>query len=326
MEHPGGRAPFLVDDSPTELTIRLRTRFTLVRQSPSLPGGMEVVLRLNRATRFIFPHSLRPRIFALCCVSACFPLLALAGWQFARGAWDGFELAIVAGATLIGIAFILLAIDTLLILVRSATEAITAIDRRQASALRAVRRNELIGELVAGIDRVAEAARARIVTLDGAAYRDPLTGLWNRRGFLSQTAVAGEGAVALLDLDQFRAINEQYGRDAGDQVLREFAGFLARALRDRDVVARWGGVAFAIFFPATSEHDAGVILHRLTRRLAAGAVEGPDATPVSFSGGVVELGNGPLDQAMTRASEALSAAKRGGRDQVRVGRNHLRAV
>ena len=61
------------------------------------------------------------------------------------------------------------------------------------------------------------------------------------------------------------------------------------------------------------------------RRPAAGAVEGPDTTPVSFSGGVVELDGDPFDQAMTRASEALYAAKRGGRDQVRVGRNHLLA-
>lgn len=289
-------------------------------------GDGEAILRFDRATRFLFPRSLRVRLFVLCCGGALLPLLALAGWQAATGAIDWPTFGVVAGATLIGAAFILLAVDSVLIMVRSATQAITAIDRRQLSALRAVRRNDMIGELIAGIDRVAEAARARIVTLDGAAYRDPLTGLWNRRGFLSQAAVAGEGAVALLDLDQFKAINEQYGRDAGDQVLRDFAGFLARVLRSGDIVARWGGVAFAVFFPATSEHEAGVILHRLTRRLAAGAVEGPDTTPISFSGGVVDLGRDPLDQAMNRASEALYAAKRNGRDQVRVGRNHLRAV
>lgn len=283
-------------------------------------------MRFDRATRLIFPRSLKLRIFALCCVSAHLPLLGLVGWQMARDTIDSPALGIVFGATLIGIAFILLAIDSVLIMIRTATEAITAIDRRQLSALRAVRRNDMIGELIAGIDRVAEAARARIVTLDGAAYRDPLTGLWNRRGFLSQAAVVGEGAVALLDLDQFKAINEQYGRDAGDRVLRDFAGFLARVLRGGDIVARWGGVSFAVFLPATTEQEAGMILHRLTRRLAAGAVEGPDATPISFSGGVVDLGRDPLDQAMNRASEALYAAKRSGRDQVRVGRNHLRAV
>ncbi|MCW4460444.1 GGDEF domain-containing protein [Sphingomonas sp. BT-65] len=283
-------------------------------------------MRFDRARRPIFPRSLRPRIFALCCVSACLPLFALAIWQAARDAMDWSTLGIVLGATLIGIAFILLAIDSLLIMVRSATEAIASTNRRQLSAIRAVRRNEMFGELIAGIDRVAEAARARVVSLDSAAYRDPLTGLWNRRGFLSQTAVAGEGAVALLDLDQFKAINEQYGRDAGDQVLRDFAGFLSRVLRSGDIVARWGGVSFAVFFPATTEHEAGVILHRLTRRLAAGAVEGPDTIPVSFSGGVVDLEGDPFDQAVTRASEALSAAKRNGRDQVRVGRKHLRAV
>lgn len=282
-------------------------------------------MRFYRATRFIFPRSLRPRIFTLCCVSASLPLLALAGWQGASGALDWPTLGVVFGATIVAVAFILLAIDSLLIMIRSATEAITSIERRQLSALRAVRRSDMIGELIAGIDRVAEAARGRIVTLDSAAYRDPLTGLWNRRGFLSQTAVVGNGAVALLDLDQFKAINEQYGRDAGDQVLRDFAGFLARVLRRDDIVGRWGGVAFAVFFPATTEHDAGVILHRLTRRLAAGAVEGPDTTPVSFSGGVVNLEGDTFDRAMSRASEALYAAKRGGRDQVRVGRNHLLA-
>ncbi|WP_423602787.1 GGDEF domain-containing protein [Sphingomonas sp. MS122] len=283
-------------------------------------------MRFDRARRPIFPRSLRPRIFALCCVSAALPLVALALWQAARSALDWPALGVVLGATLIGIAFILLAIDSLLIVARSASEAIASTNRRQLSAIRAVRRNELLGELIAGIDRVAQAAGARVVSLDSAAYRDPLTGLWNRRGFLSQTAVAGEGAVALLDLDQFKAINEQYGRDAGDQVLRDFAGFLSRVLRSGDIVARWGGVAFAVFFPATSEQEAGVILHRLTRRLAAGAVEGPDTIPVSFSGGVVDLEGEPFDQAVTRASEALYAAKRNGRDQVRVGRKHLRAV
>jgi diguanylate cyclase (GGDEF)-like protein len=201
---------------------------------------------------------------------------------------------------------------------------VAALEQEQSDALRDVQSGDMLGELIAGVERAAEATRTRIATLDSAAHRDALTGLWNRRGFLTQAAVAGQGAVALVDLDRFKSINDLHGHDAGDLVLRDFGAFLDRSVRRSDVAARWGGEEFAILFPDAGEVEAATILHRMTRRLAAGAVDGPDGTPISFSAGVVELDGDSIEAAMTRADAALYAAKHGGRDQIRVGEAHER--
>ncbi len=279
-------------------------------------------MRFYQATTFLFPNSLRLRMFTVCFIGTHTPLLTFAGWQFTVGAIDWPELSILLVATLVGTVFTLLAIDGLLAPIRAATAAVATLERDQMAALKAVHSGDMLGDLIAGVDRAAEATRARVATLDSVAHRDQLTGLWNRRGFLTQTSMSGSGALALLDLDRFKQINDLHGHPAGDEVLKDFAAFLRRCVRRDDVVGRWGGEEFAVLFPHAGEHEAATILHRMSRRLSAGAVEGPDATPVSFSGGVIELAGDTVEQAMTRADAALYAAKRGGRDQVRVGAAH----
>ncbi|MBX3595218.1 GGDEF domain-containing protein [Sphingomonas sp.] len=281
-------------------------------------------MRFYRATRFLFPESLRMRMFAICFVGTHVPLLAFAAWQFGSGAADWEAVWVLLGATLIGTAFTLFAIDGMLAPVRMATNAVAALERDQLAALATVRGNDMLSDLLAGVDRATVATQARIATLDSAAHHDPLTGTWNRRGFLTQTAVAGAGAVAIVDIDWFKTINDLHGHDAGDQVLREFAGFLVRGVRRDDVVARWGGEEFVVYFPGIGEREAAEIIHRLTRRLGAGAIEGPDGMRVSFSAGVVDLDGDQIEAAVVRADAALYAAKRGGRDQVRVGFAHAR--
>lgn len=281
-------------------------------------------MRFYKATLFLFPNSIRMRMFAVCFVGTHLPLLTFAGWQFATGVLDWTALSVLLAATLAGTVFTLIAIDGLLAPVRAATEAVAALERDQTAALREISSSDMLGELIAGVDRATEAARMRIATLDSAAHRDVLTGLWNRRGFLTQSATVTNGAVALVDLDRFKAINDLHGHDAGDDVLRDFAAFLSRAVRRSDCVARWGGEEFAVLFPDLSEVEAATILHRMTRRLAAGAVDAPDGTPVSFSAGVIELNEDSIQAAMSRADAALYAAKHGGRDQIRVGEAHER--
>lgn len=282
------------------------------------------MLRFYKATQFLFPGSIRLRMFSVCFVGTHLPLLTFAVWQFTTGAIDWTDLSILLGATLIGTVFTLLAIDGLLAPVRAATQAVATLEQDQMTALRDAGGGDMLSELIAGVDRATEATRMRIATLDSAAHRDPLTGLWNRRGFLTQSVTSHDGAMALIDLDRFKAINDRHGHDAGDAVLRDFAAFLARGVRRRDCVARWGGEEFAVLFPEMSVAEAGTILHRLTRRLAAGAVDAPDGTPVSFSAGVVDLLGMSVDEAMPRADAALYAAKHGGRDQIRVGEAHER--
>lgn len=264
-------------------------------------------------------------MLAVCFAGTHTPLLAFVGWQVGAGTVDWPELTLLLLATLVGTAFTLVAIDGLLAPVRAATASVAALERDQLDALEAVRCGDILGELIAGVERATQATRMRVATLDRVAHRDPLTALWNRRGFLTQTRLLQGGAIALLDIDRFKSINDRFGHPAGDEVLKNFARFIARGARHNDYVARWGGEEFVILFPDASDQDATVILQRMMADLAGGAVETPDAIPVTFSAGVVDLDGETVEMAIARADAALYAAKHGGRNQIRVGETHERA-
>lgn len=282
-------------------------------------------MRFYKATRFLFPSSLRLRMFTICFIGTHIPLLAFAAWQFSTGKTDWPDLGIVLAATLMGTVFTLFGIDGLLAPVRAATQAVQSLEREQAEALEAVSEGDMLTELLAGVTRASEATKMRVAALDMAAHRDPLTGLLNRRGFLARVEHAGDGTVALIDLDKFKSVNDSFGHDAGDAILQDFAAFLARGVRKGDCVGRWGGEEFAVFFPATEESEAAGILQRLCRRLGNGLIERPDGAPMTCSGGIVALDGEPLRIAIARADAALYAAKRSGRNQLRVGDGHILA-
>jgi diguanylate cyclase (GGDEF)-like protein/PAS domain S-box-containing protein len=99
------------------------------------------------------------------------------------------------------------------------------------------------------------------------ALRDPLTGLLNRRGFEQRAAAciaeSSQGAVLYLDLNQFKSINDRFGHQAGDALLKAFGHRLEFCLRPEDVLARLGGDEFAIVLPGVSLEDAKHVAQRL---------------------------------------------------------------
>jgi diguanylate cyclase (GGDEF)-like protein len=114
-----------------------------------------------------------------------------------------------------------------------------------------------------------------IATLRRSAAEDPLTGLGNRLAFADTlrtwVGASGEtGAVALLDVDGFKAVNDTFGHLEGDRVLIELADALRDAVRPEDGVFRLGGDEFAVVLPGTSEAEAVLIADRL--RMASGMV------------------------------------------------------
>ena len=114
---------------------------------------------------------------------------------------------------------------------------------------------------------------ARLQVYRAMAYRDPLTALWNRRFFeerlneeLSRSQRAGLGrrfSVMVLDLNDFKATNDQYGHPVGDAVLRDVGEFLVTHLRHHDVACRTGGDEFSVLLPDLSGEDCGHLIDRM---------------------------------------------------------------
>jgi diguanylate cyclase (GGDEF)-like protein len=158
------------------------------------------------------------------------------------------------------------------------------------------------------------------------ATRDALTGLLNRRAMVELLArehpriERGQGplAVALLDIDWFKRINDGFGHGAGDEVLRRFATTVQAQLRAADALARWGGEEFLLLMPGTSVDDARTVLDRLRAAVAEGGFEQiAPGLQVTFSAGLVAVQEGETqDAAIDRADRALYRAKQGGRNRV----------
>jgi diguanylate cyclase (GGDEF)-like protein len=125
------------------------------------------------------------------------------------------------------------------------------------------------------------------------AYRDPLTGLWNRRYFeervkeeFSRSRRAGgerRFSVLVIDLNQFKDINDQYGHQAGDVLLKWVGDFLVGHLRTHDVPCRTGGDEFMVLLPDLSARDCRPVISRLRERLAE--INTTRSIPVSLSVG-----------------------------------------
>jgi len=153
------------------------------------------------------------------------------------------------------------------------------------------------------------------------ALQDPLTGLPNRRALdlrLREISASTSGqpcAVALIDLDRFKAVNDARSHAAGDAVLRAVASSLRTALRAQDLVVRYGGDEFVVVLPATTLAVAQAALTRATRAVAALPVD--TGAGVTMSVGVVRMPlAGAPDAALEAADAAMYRAKRAGGNRV----------
>lgn len=160
--------------------------------------------------------------------------------------------------------------------------------------------------------------------LQRQARTDGLTAIANRAGYLEQTkrlaSLARRNgmsiALALIDLDHFKRVNDTHGHLVGDEVLREFAELLQHTLRGTDVLGRWGGEEFAITLPDTNPAGARIALKKFRDALKERALSSKKLT-ISFSAGVTELDPyAALDQAIDAADALLYAAKDSGRDVI----------
>jgi len=158
------------------------------------------------------------------------------------------------------------------------------------------------------------------------ATSDVLTGIYNRRGFQDAAERALRNAqrqqqplaVVVADIDNFKAINDRHGHDAGDRALRHFATRLERLVRRGDLVGRIGGEEFALLLVNTRARNAVEVVERIRRDIAAMPVEGATSISMTASFGITDLRPGDISLAalMSRADRALYRSKLEGRDRV----------
>jgi two-component system cell cycle response regulator len=197
--------------------------------------------------------------------------------------------------------------------------------------MRPIDKNELLARVRTQIrkKRYTERLRDNVQQSIEMAITDGLTGLYNRRYMESHLGDAGGAGgrrgkpltVLVLDIDYFKSINDTYGHDAGDDVLREFATRIKKSIRGIDLACRYGGEEFVIVMPETDMAVATLVAERMRRRIAG--------EPFPIEQGAKAHRGHDLDRAsprsarddtaatiLKRADQALYRAKRDGRNRV----------
>lgn len=162
----------------------------------------------------------------------------------------------------------------------------------------------------------------KIGKLKFEAQTDPMTGLYNRRGLattLEPIAQLGQPfAVIALDIDHFKLINDTYGHDVGDEVIKQLATQIRDSSRDTDILCRIGGEEFLMLLPGTTLYVAAQVASRLRHNVEMMKIE--NIRPITISLGVAYWsGEGMPEDALKLADEALYRAKQRGRNRVEIG-------
>jgi diguanylate cyclase len=182
-----------------------------------------------------------------------------------------------------------------------------------------------------------DALESELKRLSSEVSTDPLTQIANRRGLVqafeaerarserANHATNGSGGaglcVGLLDIDNFKMLNDKLGHGAGDEALKALAQVVTKTLRPTDVVARYGGEEFVVLLPETAVEEGQQILTRLQRSLTGGLFMHEDKKVlVTFSAGVTAYRDSErIEEALERADQALYEAKRTGKNRTCVG-------
>lgn len=185
---------------------------------------------------------------------------------------------------------------------------------------------EFADEDVEMLKAVADQAAVAInkAQLWDMAVTDSLTGLYVRRYFmvkLQEELLRAERynnmlSIVMADLDRFKNINDTYGHDAGDRVLKAIGKFLQQNVRDVDVIARYGGEEFVIMIPEAAKDAAYTLAERLRKQFAGLKLEKFPQITISLGIATYPFDGTQLDALIRNADAAMYAAKRAGRNRV----------
>ena len=159
--------------------------------------------------------------------------------------------------------------------------------------------------------------------LEHSAVVDPLTELYNRRFLLEQLEYLSSSykrhkkifSILLIDVDHFKMVNDEFGHQVGDEVLKKIAGLLKKLLRTSDMAFRYGGEEFVVIVPETVGMSAEILANRFREMISEGYLIHNKKVTVSV--GVAEYVEGEsIVEMLKRCDNALYEAKNGGRDKV----------
>ena len=216
-------------------------------------------------------------------------------------------------------------------------ESLTGVVREMVSESRAVQ--TLVQQTQARLQEEHSKATGlseRVVKLEDEMRRlsdevstDQLTQIANRRGLMQAFELelaklkrnGGDLSIGLLDIDNFKRLNDELGHSAGDEALKSLAAIVSKALRPSDRVARYGGEEFVVLLPETPVGDGEQILTRLQRSLTGGLFMHKDKQVfVTFSAGVTGYRlEERIEDSLERADQALYEAKRTGKNRTCIG-------
>lgn len=170
--------------------------------------------------------------------------------------------------------------------------------------------------LLTGIGLVQD----KIGRLKSEVQSDPMTSLLNRRGLSAVLdyfdTMQQPFAVLALDIDHFKRVNDNFGHDVGDEVIKQVARTLRQSARQTDVVCRNGGEEFLMLLPATAPDEARVIAERVRTSIAGGWIDPVGQITISIGIASWQPTHGSQEQILKQADDALYQAKNAGRNCV----------
>jgi len=175
--------------------------------------------------------------------------------------------------------------------------------------------NHLLGQLRVKNEKLTSSNK----NLRQKAYNDALTGIFNRRGllkYIKTKLLEYKYSIVIIDIDNFKQVNDTYGHDAGDEVLKHLANRISKNIRKTDVIARWGGEEFVLLVKSSELEIVQIIAEKLRMDIEKEKFPVVEKITASFGVSNFKNRNQSFEDVFKNADNALYQAKENGRNKV----------